>query len=101
MNTRIAVATALLTLTTGFTAYAQDTQTRSVGVRYKDLNFDAEAGRATMRHRLLSAANAVCELPVSAVDVAAHMDQTKCIKAAMKQAQVDLKFRLRPTMASR
>ncbi len=101
MNIRIAVATALLTLTTGFTAYAQDVQIRSVGVRYKDLNFDAEAGRTTMRHRLISAANAVCEVPVGSIDLTARMDQARCIKAAMKQAQADLEFRLRPTMASR
>ena len=86
-----AAALSAATLTTS-AAIAQDT--RSVEVRYDDLNLESAAGQARLDARIGSAVRSVCGVTTGPQSLAQRAATLACTRAAREKASVEVATRI-------
>ena len=105
MTTRFTIAAAtaaLVSLTFGSSAHAQETDgARSTRVYYGDLNMSSRQGRVVLMHRVKSAARRVCSEDQGMTDFYTRIANVACAKRAMSEAQKALAARTGVTIAAR
>jgi UrcA family protein len=80
---------AALVSTTGASAQSVDTDTRSIEVRYDDLDLSAPAGVKRLETRVRSAAKRICEYP-GLVGIDALKSRRNCMDDTMANANRDM-----------
>jgi UrcA family protein len=69
---------------------AQADEVQSVQVRFDDLNLSSRSGRAALNARLAQAADAACQKPAAARDLAAREQFQECRKQALSSAEAQI-----------
>lgn len=86
---RGAIIVAALLSAPVFAAQIDDIQT--VQVRFDDLNLASQSGRAALTARVAQAADAFCQKPAGARDLAARSQFQDCRKQAMLSADAQIR----------
>jgi UrcA family protein len=96
--TKIIVTTAIAALSVS-AAQAQTVETKSVTVRYGDLNLNTQAGQSTLALRIHRAATTACGNGAEGLDISGRQSFKACYKAATDQAMVAVNAKRSPAVA--